>query len=336
MHLKNMLNLIFRALLLLSVLSCSYLLSGDPRAVAAPVSLPINVNNTADVPDWNPGDGKCETASNNGICTLRAAIMEANAYAGWDTINLQAGATYNLSRPGVDDDAYNGDLDITDKLTLNGAWATVNGGGLDRVFDVPNAYVFVYMNNLTVRNGAASGDGGGIRNKGISTLTNVVITLNHSSGDGGGAANDGYAAILVLTNSWVTTNVGGLGGGGLFNNQGWLTLEKSLVSGNQETFAYGGGIENFWGTVKVINSTISGNTSKSNGGGISSSGLSSGGAVVTLINSTVANNTAGSNGGGIYDDGGTSDAPAVVNLYNATIYGNVAVKYSGGGIAINP
>ena len=336
MHLNNMLNLIFRALLLLSVLCCAYLLSGDPRAVAAPGALALYVNNSADVPDWNPGDGKCETASNNGICTLRAAIMEANAYAGWDTINLQAGATYNLSRPGIDDDAYNGDLDITDKLTLNGAWATVNGGGIDRVFDVPNAYVFVSMNKVTIRNGAASGDGGGLHNKGVLTLTNVIITLNHSSGDGGGAANDGSTAILVLDNSWVTTNVGGLGGGGLFNDVGWMTLENSIVGGNQETFAFGGGIENFYGTVKVLNSTINNNTSKSNGGGISSSGLSSGGALVTLINSTVAYNTAGSNGGGIYDDGGTVDAPAVVNLYNTTIYGNIAVKYSGGGIAINP
>src|SRR5438128_6086 len=87
--------------LLLIVLCCGYFLAGDPIAVAAPSGLTLNVNNTADVPDGNAGDGKCETASNNGICTLRAAIMEANASLGSDVINLQPFTTYVLSRPGA-------------------------------------------------------------------------------------------------------------------------------------------------------------------------------------------------------------------------------------------
>ena len=44
------------------------------------------VNNTTDAADFAPGDGVCETAAGNGICTLRAAIREANALAGDDTI----------------------------------------------------------------------------------------------------------------------------------------------------------------------------------------------------------------------------------------------------------
>jgi hypothetical protein len=57
---------------------------------------------------------------------------------------------------------------------------------------------------------------------------------------------------------------------------------------------------------------------------------------VTLINSTVANNSAANNGGGIYNDGGTNVSPSTVYLYNATIYGNLAVMYSGGGISVSP
>src|SRR5690606_38888623 len=53
----------------------------------------FTVNNTADAPDANPGDGICATAS--GVCTLRAALQEANAAAGADTINVPAG-TYTL------------------------------------------------------------------------------------------------------------------------------------------------------------------------------------------------------------------------------------------------
>jgi hypothetical protein len=326
-------------LLFLGALACQFLLTSGPHALvvsAAPVTLTLDVNNTADVRDVNPGNGVCETAFQNGICTLRAAIMEANASLGSDVVNLQPGITYYLSRPGVDDTAENGDLDITDPVTINGAGATINASQVDRVFDIPNMFTFVHLNNLTIRNGLSSGDGGGIRNKGFLTLSNMHVIQNESSGEGGGLANSGASAIAVLQNSSVMTNTGGLGGGGLYNGEGTLTLVASYINGNRETFAYGGGIHNINGTVMVQNSTISRNTSKGNGGGIANSGLGIGDAVTTLINSTVANNIADSNGGGIYDDGGTNNTPANVFLYNATIYGNVAVNYSGGGISVNP
>src|SRR5688572_33136742 len=47
------------------------------------------VNSTADAVDANPGDGICATSS--GVCTLRAAIQEANASNGADTITVPAG-----------------------------------------------------------------------------------------------------------------------------------------------------------------------------------------------------------------------------------------------------
>jgi len=46
----------------------------------------ITVNDLGDAPDAQPGDGVCLTAS--GTCTLRAAIMEANAHAGFDQIRF--------------------------------------------------------------------------------------------------------------------------------------------------------------------------------------------------------------------------------------------------------
>jgi CSLREA domain-containing protein len=50
----------------------------------------FTVNSPADPPtgDANPGNGVCETAAGNGVCTLRAAIQEANALAGADQIIL--------------------------------------------------------------------------------------------------------------------------------------------------------------------------------------------------------------------------------------------------------
>src|SRR5438067_5782974 len=46
----------------------------------------FGVNSTGDEDDAFPGDGQCETAVGNGVCTLRAAIEEANAHAGGDGI----------------------------------------------------------------------------------------------------------------------------------------------------------------------------------------------------------------------------------------------------------
>jgi len=52
----------------------------------------FKVNSTADYPDINPGDGACR-ASNN-LCTLRAAIDEAN-HGFFDVIEL-ADKNYNI------------------------------------------------------------------------------------------------------------------------------------------------------------------------------------------------------------------------------------------------
>ncbi|HLF22534.1 MAG TPA: CSLREA domain-containing protein, partial [Burkholderiales bacterium] len=36
----------------------------------------FTVNSTVDAVDFKPGDGVCETALGNGVCSLRAAIQE--------------------------------------------------------------------------------------------------------------------------------------------------------------------------------------------------------------------------------------------------------------------
>ncbi len=56
----------------------------------------LTVNSTGDAADAAPGNGVCATAG--GVCTLRAAIQEANAGAGADTIdfNIPGGGTVPL------------------------------------------------------------------------------------------------------------------------------------------------------------------------------------------------------------------------------------------------
>jgi CSLREA domain-containing protein len=97
----------------------------------------FTVNTAADTVDVNPGDGICADSSGN--CSLRAAIMEANALPGADTIVLQSGQTYTLSKDTdggghvTDSGADNDDLDITSTITIQGNGATIRASTRWRV-----------------------------------------------------------------------------------------------------------------------------------------------------------------------------------------------------------
>src|SRR5438132_8088858 len=249
-------------------------------AVAPAAAAPFTVNDTADAVDAAPGDGSCATAG--GTCTLRAAIQEANAHTGADTIMLPAG-TYLLTIPGRGEDAaMMGDLDITDDVTIIGTSAAttiLDGNGIDRIFEIANPASIVAMSSLTIRNGnpgppGPDADGGGIFNQGTLTLTDVVVANKTSAGSGGGisSVND-------------------------------LTLTNCVVSGNTAA-NFGGGIDNPL-TATLTNVTVSGNTSGAGGGGGIANDLLD--AIATLTNVTIADNSASpGSGGGFYNLGGAT------------------------------
>ncbi len=117
------------------------------------------VNSSIDFHDAVPGDGKCETAVGNGVCTLRAAIEEAEALAGADTIKFSAAfpvpTTFLLTL---------GHLEISTDLTItgNGAAKTmIDGDGAvtsDRVFLLTGGSDFtVTISSVTIRNGDVDG-----------------------------------------------------------------------------------------------------------------------------------------------------------------------------------
>jgi CSLREA domain-containing protein len=77
-----------RSVLLIPALAA--VLSMTPSQPVAAAPLTFVVNSTAYERDANPGDGACSSTP-SGACTLRAAIEEANAHPGADTIALPAG-----------------------------------------------------------------------------------------------------------------------------------------------------------------------------------------------------------------------------------------------------
>jgi len=265
-------------------------------------------------------------------CSLRGAIIEANALAGADTINLPAG-TYTLTIPGTFEDASaTGDLDITDDLTISGAGAAttiIDADAIDRVFHVrganlPNAMFL----GLTISHGMASGSGGGggIRNTtGTVELRNSTVSHNEALFSGGGIFNSN---VLTLIHSTVSDNEAGESGGGIRNMQGGtVTLIHSTVSGNT-TNDDGGGIRNNGGMVTLIDSTVSGNTAADHPTGLSNHGggiFNNNGGTLTLSNCTVSGNTANDDGGGIRNTGN-----GLVELFNCTITANTAGDMGGG------
>jgi CSLREA domain-containing protein len=279
------------------------------------------VNSTIDSVDANPGDGICE--DEQGRCTLRAAILETNALPGADGIFLKIhGTPHVLSLAGSGEDSgYQGDLDITDHLsiTFNLRFqgppqpAIIDGGDLDRVFDIRKAGAKVTIQGVTIRRGATWGEGGGIRNAGTLTLTSTIVTSNTALSHGAGIYN-ARDAIVTLTDSTVSSNLGAGFGGGIYN-LGTVNLTNSTVVENYCNYGTGagGGIYD-WGTVNLTNSTVSGNWAGGDGGGI----YVRDGSTLNSFHSTISDNLSDVAGGGVYNLG-------TAVLVNTTVSGNSAV-----------
>jgi len=135
-------------------------------------ALDFTVNSTLDAEDANPGNGVCATAA--GRCSLRAAVMEANALAGADRA-LLARATYRLTIVGGGEGA--GDLDIDSDLEIVGLPGTIVGGsaGIDGIVEV--AAGTVTMSNLLLVDAPAV-PGGCIRSSGGLTQSQVRCGLS--------------------------------------------------------------------------------------------------------------------------------------------------------------
>ena len=266
-------------LLLAALMAACLLLVASASARAATFTVDRN-----DDPD--PATSSACTAA-PADCSLRGAIVAANAAAGADAITVQA-ATYTLTRAGADEDAAStGDLDVTDELTITGAGAraTIVAGGPapfdDRIFDnQPGAKTTIGGLSIV---GGKSTFVGGVYNRGDLKLEWVAVKNNTTSNDGGGIYGNGGS--LSITNSTVSGN-SAMVAGGLRQNDGTATIVNSTITGNKAD-QFGGGIVAVGSVINVRNSTITSNDSGRLGGGI----LTTIGATVLVKNTIVAGNS---------------------------------------------
>jgi CSLREA domain-containing protein len=289
----------------------------------------FTVNTTADTVDVNPGDGTAADAGGN--CSLRAAVMEANALYGPDTIEVPEGI-YRFSLIGAKEDhCQTGDLDIRSNLTIRGAGkeaTIIDANHLDRIFHIKGTWK-VTVSDLTIQNGQApagknfpmgyvdwenlagkGANGGGILNfNGRLTLKALQIVdcaageggkaeiLVGSGGHGGGIYNTGT---VEVDHCEILKNKAGNSGNcyNLYGYGGSFTIK----SGN------GGGIYNNQGEVTLTHCQINNNSAGygtiggawvgGDGGGICSQEGS-----LTIQTSSIQKNGSGW-GGGDYEDPG--------------------------------
>src|SRR5829696_1635841 len=267
----------------------------------------FTVNSLADTSDAAPGNGICADAG--GLCTFRAALQEANALAGDDTINFSVAGTINLT----------GTLPtITSNINMNGpgsASLTVrrDTGGDYRIFFIDNRIVSI--SGMTITNGRTpdatpgfskpGGRGGGIRQAGGElTLNDVIVTgnrtgngatINNNNNAGWGGSGGGIegSGVLTMTNVQITNNIAGNGATGFFAGSG----------------GFGGGLIFGGTTLTMTNVDVTGNRTGDAGtttsGGLSGNGGEGGGMYIQLASTArltgvnINNNLAGDG-----DDGG--------------------------------
>lgn len=331
---------------LMSGLAMALIVAAWPAAAAT-----FTVNSTMDAPDADTHDGICADAS--GMCTLRAAIMQANALGGTNVIDLsQISDPANpivLTIPGVDEsvegtpgtgytvvathDASKGDLNITSSMDITGAgsdktiieWApTVKGdpSSGDRVFHIEavSSNIAVNISGVTIENG-------------VTPPAQILQTFQDGTyyefeRSGAGIAIGAAAVVAFINPSVHGGGSGDAGGGGEGGESSatitGVTLTDVRVLDNQSGSA-GGGISNA-APLTMNNVVVSGNSAVTNGGGIYND------AELSMVNSTVGTTASlttpniAEGGGGLFDTGMHNTV-----IEESAIAGNTAV--GGGGIS---
>ncbi|MEM8639002.1 MAG: DUF4347 domain-containing protein [Cyanobacteria bacterium P01_G01_bin.54] len=281
----------------------------------------IEAGNPFDSETIENWEGKLATLTvtnlnNTGEGSLRDRIQN-NASFG-DLITFNVSGTINISgtTSGVD-----GDITLnTNQLTIDGnSNITLDGNGNSRVFDIGNAVSELTLQNITLQNGSAGGDGGAIRKDRANAyiqmnLINVTGRNNVASSDGG-FMQLGTSHVNII-NSTITGNsvTGNKGGAFDIEDNGSFYINNSTISNNSAPSR--GSIAYLDESVTLIinNSVITGNTTGDDGAWYVDED-----AYVRVNNSVIFNNSATREGGFLWAD----DFSDIV-ITNSTISGNSA------------
>ncbi len=284
--------------------------------------------------------GATLTMNNSTVTNNTSGVLTTSSSVGGAGIYLLAGtATLNNTT-------------VSNNQSINNATAAVSsfGGGVTVAGGILNL-----NNNSTVTGNTAttstanSAFGGGIAmSGGTVNLTDSFVTNNTTSSTGTGAASvggiDNEQATLNLTRTTVSGNTAGSSGGirSLASTiAATTTITQSAIVNNSTPNI--GGIFNITvgtaaATTTINNSTVGGNSSNFDGGGVETYTTAAGNAVVNINYSTIAANTADADGNATGNGGGVANfgqqtagqtGTSTVNLQSSIIADNVSVGGTG-------
>jgi len=280
--------------------------------------------------------------NDSGVGSLRDALAQANAMAGADTVQFQAGLAGTLT-------LTSGELAIADSTTVSGPGAhrvTIDANNAGRAFHLtnPGSEDRVYaISGLTVTNAFINSgnddSGAGLFYEASSihadiTLSNMAFTGNTAGRKGGAVSVSG--ANLTLRNVAMTDNhaAGGFqpSGGALAFDRGLVRIERSRIVDNTAELNGGGIRLSSPGVNAVITDTlIQGNEATHTGGGMIADTMTS----LTITRSAFVGNTTGQPyGGGLYFAGVTDAASPENVIENTTFSDNASLHQSGRGSAL--
>jgi CSLREA domain-containing protein len=305
----------------------------------APVFVVTTLNDDAISIAGNCNDTSQGAAPKSG-CSLRDAIAEVEALrpAYSPTITFAAtmtsgsGSSATTVTPSADNPATinidtGGVLYLDQKANIVGPGANLlniaSANYSNVILDIDgHDHSILHLSGLTLTGGWANlyvGYGATV------FLADCAITNGSSDASAVGITNSGNLTInnCTISGNLMTVDQYSLSdgdGGGIYNDKdAVLTITNSTISGNSAGTS-GGGISN-WGTATITNSTISGNSAGTVGGGISNQT----GGTLTISNSIVAGNTVTSQyadmEGGYIDGGGNliGTAPSATSLIAANL-----------------
>jgi CSLREA domain-containing protein len=229
------------------------------------------VNQVDDATDHAPGDGVCRISIGSQFCSLRAAVMEANALPGADRVVLPASAApYTLTIPnGVDPDpASHGDLDVTDQLRITGVVGaagnrpTIAASHGTRHFLIDTVAAPVFIEGLRLTGGTNFGSGGAIRAENSSAVSLRQLALENNQANGGGGAIQAIGTTMLIEDTDIAGNSTSGEGAAIRADASFLEIRRSSIRGSTDAGALGDreAIRAAGdGSTLIANSTISGN-----------------------------------------------------------------------------
>ena len=301
---------------------------------APALAVVFTVNDMYDAPDANPGDGVALTE--DGTTSLRAAIEEANALPGEDTIHF----TYPVVEERMGLLFIDSPITICDDLAISASeYAYVSfrimatATPLYRAFEISSGTSLVmdaiHINDGGPPSGAIFADLGAamyVHSGSEVRLNGCEIQSGHATVAGGAIYVD--HAVLDLAYTQITGTSDG-DGGGVYNDHGLVHAQYGgFLEGTAE--GRGGAIFNDHGYV-VVNQ---GNEYYQLSGGAASAGGSvySDGGVLAVNNSPVLQNTAFQGGAFYLSDGARLDMSGCLLIANSATSAGGAVFVESGSV----